>query len=525
MSAISPGASATATGCWPRSSTAWRPRPPGRSWRRSRRGPTTLTPKARAAIDTFVRLLAEDPAARPRDAGRVAQQRGAVQTSRGGVPLVRGADQRVETSSFFAPTPSRRSTPSSRRWPSSAVSRNWSSGGSTARSRSRASASWTTAPSSSSRRRTSRRVDDGPRSRRPSAAVALAAGGGSTDARLSADQLVGQRLVVGFAGTEVPDTVRSDGPPPASWPASSCSTRTFETRDEAAAPGRRPALDPPAGPRHREPLLVMVDQEGGEVKRLPGPPDLSAAADGRRRGLRTCGRAGRRDRRDGCAASASTPAWRRCSTLRAPGLGDGRRGKIVRAPTRRWSARCAEAFAGRPRAARRRPDGEALPGPRRRDRGDTDVGVQRIEASRGAPAARRRGAVPDVRVRRRRRGRLVMLSSAVYPAFGDRPASLEAGARHRRAAGPTRLSRRVDDRRARGHRGVRRAGTDRGDGRRAPTRDLLVFTSERRRRDRGEAPAGPPRRGALAPTLRDRGRARAPSAGPPRRRLRSSRWI
>ena len=36
------------------------------------------------------------------------------------------------------------------------------------------------------------------------AAVAMALAGGATDARLSDEQLVGQRLVVGFEGTQVP---------------------------------------------------------------------------------------------------------------------------------------------------------------------------------------------------------------------------------------------------------------------------------------------------------------------------------
>ena len=121
------------------------------------------------------------------------------------------------------------------------------------------------------------------------AAVALAAGGGSTDARLSADQLVGQRLVVGFAGTEVPDSVRSLVAAGDLAGVVLFSTN-FSTPDEAAslvADLRSVPLPPEA----REPLLVMVDPEGGEVKRLPGPPDLSAAQMGAA-GPASCARQG-----------------------------------------------------------------------------------------------------------------------------------------------------------------------------------------------------------------------------------------
>lgn len=42
--------------------------------------------------------------------------------------------------------------------------------------------------------------------------------------------------------------------------------------------GRLQRIERPPG--LREPLLVMVDQEGGQVRRLPGPPDVSAEAMG-----------------------------------------------------------------------------------------------------------------------------------------------------------------------------------------------------------------------------------------------------
>ena len=78
--------------------------------------------KARAAIDAFVRLLAEDPRRARAMLVESLEQRGAAGTPRGGVPLVRGADQREGPELLRTPTPSRRSTPSSRRSPSSAGS-------------------------------------------------------------------------------------------------------------------------------------------------------------------------------------------------------------------------------------------------------------------------------------------------------------------------------------------------------------------------------------------------------------------
>ena len=117
------------------------------------------------------------------------------------------------------------------------------------------------------------------------AAVALALGGGAQDARLSERQLVGQRLVAGFEGTEVPADVRRriEG-------GRLAGVILFAT-NFAGASGAAALIEElqsiPRPPGLRQPLLVMVDQEGGLVKRLPGPPDLSAAEMGAA-GKRTC---------------------------------------------------------------------------------------------------------------------------------------------------------------------------------------------------------------------------------------------
>ena len=107
------------------------------------------------------------------------------------------------------------------------------------------------------------------------AVVAMALGGGATDARLSDDQLVGQRLVVGFEGTQVPASVRRRIAAGELAGVILFDTNFSSDADAARLIGELQAIERP--PEVDEPLLVMVDQEGGLVKRLPGPPDLSAA--------------------------------------------------------------------------------------------------------------------------------------------------------------------------------------------------------------------------------------------------------
>ena len=89
----------------------------------------------------------------------------------------------------------------------------------------------------------------------------MALGGGATDARLSDDQLVGQRLVVGFEGTQVPALGT-----PADHAGELAGVILFDTNfsgdaDAARLIGELQAIERP--PEIDEPLLVMVDQEGG----------------------------------------------------------------------------------------------------------------------------------------------------------------------------------------------------------------------------------------------------------------------
>ena len=105
-------------------------------------------------------------------------------------------------------------------------------------------------------------------------------------------------------------------------------------------------------------LLIAIDQEGGGVKRLPAARRRVAPSEMTTRGDRAGART--RDRRGTCAATASTSTSRRCST-------SATRGFIAEPNVRRHARRSCDAcrrLRARPRARRRRRDGEALPRPR-----------------------------------------------------------------------------------------------------------------------------------------------------------------
>lgn len=131
-------------------------------------------------------------------------------------------------------------------------------------------------------------------------AVAAHPGGGAppgTGARpappgLDATQLAGQRVVVGYDGTDVPAAVRR-----AIGRGEAGGVILFGPNVPSAGALRRQVRELRAIPRPRAlrdaPPLVMLDQEGGLVKRLPGPPSLSPAALGRARDAGLAFREGR----------------------------------------------------------------------------------------------------------------------------------------------------------------------------------------------------------------------------------------
>ncbi len=90
--------------------------------------------------------------------------------------------------------------------------------------------------------------------------------------RLGIRELAGQRIVVGFGGTDVPGWLRQ-AIERGDVGGVILFAENVVSRDQVRALTKElQKIDRPVS----EPLLVMVDQEGGLVKRLPGPPDASA---------------------------------------------------------------------------------------------------------------------------------------------------------------------------------------------------------------------------------------------------------
>jgi beta-N-acetylhexosaminidase len=154
------------------------------------------------------------------------------------------------------------------------------------------------------------------------------------------------------------------------------------------------------------PLLVMVDQEGGEVKRFPGLPPSRAPA---RMTAATAGREG--------AATGRALRARGINTNLAP-VADVNHGSFLGSRSfgsdARAVARAACAFAGGVEAAAVNATLKHFPG-LGRTRQNTDLRRVRVRASEAALRA-------DLAPYRRcaRSTRLVMLSNATYPALDPR---------------------------------------------------------------------------------------------------------
>lgn len=166
----------------------------------------------------------------------------------------------------------------------------------------------------------------------------------------------------------------------------------------------------------RDPLLIMVDQEGGQVKRLDGAPTASAremgergAAFSRRQGAHTA-----RNLRD---VGVNVDL--------APVLDVARPGGVIAATERgfgstaRRVAATAVPFAQGLQAGGVAATGKHFPGLGAAPE-NTDFAVQRIDLSK-----RQLRAVDEAPYRRfiAAGGELVMLSTAIYPAFSSKPAA------------------------------------------------------------------------------------------------------
>jgi len=232
--------------------------------------------------------------------------------------------------------------------------------------------------------------------------------------RLSLRQLAGERLIAGFSGTEVPKPLRL----------------MIRKGDLAGVilfaenlPSRPAARDliaeiesipHPAG--LRDPLLVMVDQEGGLVKRLAGAPTASAAQ---------MGAAGAAFSRAQGGATAANMSGVGVNVDLAPVLDVARAGGTIESTERGFGSSAARVEATAiPFAAALQRRGVAatakhFPG-LGAAAGNTDFATQRI----GLPKRTLRAV--DERPYRSfaaAGGELVMLSTAIYPAFSPKPAA------------------------------------------------------------------------------------------------------
>lgn len=233
-------------------------------------------------------------------------------------------------------------------------------------------------------------------------------------ARLSPAELAGQRIVVGFGGTRVGTglrkLIRRGGVAGVVLLGDNLPSRRVARRliaELQAIPRAR---------KLRDPLAIMVDQEGGLVKRLAGAPAVSARRMGargtsysRRQGRLT----GRNLRNVGVnvdlapVLAVARPGSEMARTERAwgtsPGRVEGTAIPFATALQRTGVAATAKHFPGLGAV-----------------RGNTDTEIERI----GLPRRTLRG-VDEAPYRSfiAAGGKLVMLSMAIYPVFSARPAA------------------------------------------------------------------------------------------------------
>ncbi|HMJ01932.1 MAG TPA: glycoside hydrolase family 3 N-terminal domain-containing protein, partial [Conexibacter sp.] len=112
-------------------------------------------------------------------------------------------------------------------------------------------------------------------------ALAVAALAPSPAAGLTLEQAVGQRMIVSLPGTTVPETLATRVRR-GEVAGVILFGRNVASRGQLQALTLRLQAERRRGPRalRDKPLLVMIDQEGGLVKRLPGAPSRSAAGMG-----------------------------------------------------------------------------------------------------------------------------------------------------------------------------------------------------------------------------------------------------
>lgn len=262
----------------------------------------------------------------------------------------------------------------------------------------------------------------GARSDEPEADGAASAGEGAEEARrptlaetLTPAQLAGERIVVGIDGTGLTPELRG-----AIQAGEVAGVVLFEADFPSRAAGRRLIDALQAVPRpqrlRRLPLLVMTDQEGGEVKRVDGAPDAAAAAMGAEGPAYA--------RRQGRATAANLRSLGVNVDL-APVLDVARPGGVIAATERGFGetaarvAATAVPFAEGLEAGGVAATAKHFPGLGTATE-NTDFEAQRLGLSK-----RELRAVDEAPYRAyiAAGGKLAMLSTAIYPALSGRPAA------------------------------------------------------------------------------------------------------
>ena len=246
--------------------------------------------------------------------------------------------------------------------------------------------------------------------------VALADGTPKRQSRadkLSIEELAGQRLITGFSGGSPPSRVKrliSQG--------KLAGVILFSENLGSKRHARHliRGLQAIKRPRHlHSPLLIMIDQEGGLVKRLPGPPNASAEEMGKR---------GKRYSAEQGVKTAESLKRVGVNVNLAPVLDVGRRGSFIRAEHRSFGSKPGRVIdTAIPFAIGMQAHGIAVTGKHFPGLGsakqNTDNAVQKVRLSRSKLRTvdeRPYGPFADAQ------GDLVMLSTAVYTHFSKRPA-------------------------------------------------------------------------------------------------------
>ena len=231
---------------------------------------------------------------------------------------------------------------------------------------------------------------------------------------LPVDRLAGERIVTGFEGTAIPATLRG-----AIRGGRVAGVVLYADNLPGRAGARRliaTLQGIPRPPGQRDPLLILVDQEGGLVKRVDGAPFHSAEEIGRR-GPAFALREGRRTGRNLRSLGINVDIAPVLDVPRpgSPLADDHRTYGNTPATVASHGVAFAEGLqrAGVAATAKHFPGlGAALD--------DTDVDVSHIGLSRA-----RLRAVDEAPYRRYSAagGEMVMVGAAIYPAFSGRPAA------------------------------------------------------------------------------------------------------